>query len=151
MRVLLALASALLLAPAADALDIGARALQARPSAEYSPETAWDLGVYGCGVTIAVFDEGVDDRHPLLDGKVVAGLDTTASGPLQEMLFPNNPQPLQGSHGTPVAGLATSHGGQFFTRAEDAPAWADDALVGVAPCAWMVDVMFSDLGAPTDN
>ena len=151
MRVLLAALAAFLLAvPAAAALDVGARSLQARPSAEYSPQTAWDLGVYGCGVTIAVFDEGVDDRHPLLDGKVVAGVDVTATAPLQAILFPNNPQPLVGSHGTPVAGLATSHGGQFFTRAEDAPQWADDALVGVAPCAWMVDVMFNDVaGAST--
>ncbi|HJQ93463.1 MAG TPA: S8 family serine peptidase, partial [Candidatus Thermoplasmatota archaeon] len=152
MRVLPAfLAVFLLVAPAAQALDVGARSLQARPSAEYSPLTAWDLGVYGCGVTIAVFDEGVDDRHPLLDGKVVAGLDTTGTGPLQEVLFPNNPQPLVGSHGTPVAGLATSHGGQFFSDPGAVPQWAEDDLVGVAPCAWMVDVMFNDLGAPTDD
>ena len=149
MRVQLALLAVLLLAAPVDALNIGTRALQARQSAEYSPETAWDLGVYGCGVTIAVFDEGVDDKHPLLDGKVVAGVDVTATAPLQEVLFPNNPQPLRGSHGTPVAGLATSHGGQFFTRAEDAPQWADDALVGVAPCAWMVDVMFNDVSGAT--
>lgn len=135
----------LLLAPAVDALDIGARAILARPSAEYSPNTAWDIGAYGCGVTIAVFDEGVDDKHPLLDGKVVAGVDTTSTAPLQAVLFPNNPQPLQGSHGTPVAGLATSHGGQFFTTPDQAPEYAEDALVGVAPCAWMVDVMFNDL------
>lgn len=146
MRVLLVVLAALLLAaPAADALNIGARAIQARPSPEYSPQTAWDLGIYGCGVTIAVFDEGVDDRHPLLDGKVVAGVDVTDTAPLQEILFPNNPQPLVGSHGTPVAGLATSHGGTFFTKAADAPEWAEDALVGVAPCAWMVDVMFNDV------
>lgn len=153
MRILLAFAAALVLvAPSTMALDIGARALQARPSTEYSPQTAWDLGVYGCGVTIAVFDEGVDDRHPLLDGKVVAGVDVTATAPLQEILFPNNPQPLQGSHGTPVAGLATSHGGQFFTRPDQAPQYADDALVGVAPCAWMVDVMFNDVsGATTEE
>jgi subtilisin family serine protease len=153
MRMVLAVLGAVLLAlPAATALDIGARALQARPSAEYSPDTAWDLGVYGCGVTIAVFDEGVDDGHPLLDGKVVAGVDVTATAPLQAILFPNNPQPLVGSHGTPVAGLAASHGGQFFTTPEQAPDYADDALVGVAPCAWLVDVMFNDVdGAGLDE
>lgn len=145
-RTLAALAVlALTLLPAAQALDIGARALRARPSAEYSPETAWDAGFYGCGVTIAVFDEGVDDAHPLLDGKVVAGVDVTTTAPLQTILFPGNPQPLQGSHGTPVAGLAGSHGGTFFTSPGQAPEYAPDALVGVAPCAWLVDVMFNDV------
>lgn len=153
MRRLIAVALVLVfaLAPAADALSIGARAILARPSTEYSPHTAWDHGYYGCGVTIAVFDEGVDDAHPLLDGKVVAGVDFTTTEPVQAMLFPGNPQPIVGSHGTPVAGLATSHGGQFFTKPEDAPQYADDDLVGVAPCAWMVDVMFNDMGLPTDD
>ena len=142
---LLALLLLVALLPAGDALNIGARSILARPSEEYSPNTAWEQGAYGCGVTIAVFDEGVDDKHPLLDGKVVAGVDVTATAPLQAVLFPNNPQPLVGSHGTPVAGLATSHGGQFFTKPDQAPQYADDELVGVAPCAWMVDVMFNDV------
>lgn len=145
MRLLAGLVALSLFLPTALALDIGARSILARPSPEYSPNTAWDQGYYGCGITIAVFDEGVDDRHPLLDGKVVAGVDVTATAPLQAILFPNNPQPLQGSHGTPVAGLATSHGGQFFTTPDQAPTYADDDLVGVAPCAWMVDVMFNDV------
>jgi subtilisin family serine protease len=145
MRALMvALLALLVAAPAAEALDIGARSLQARPSDEYSPETAWDAGFYGCGVTIAVFDEGIDDRHPLLDGKVAAGVALTNNAAAQEAINPGNPQPLGGTHGTPVAGLAGSHGGQFFSSPEAAPSWADDALVGVAPCAWLVDVMFND-------
>src|SRR5688500_3695639 len=124
MRVpLLLVALALLASPAAQALDIGARSILARPSAEYSPNTAWDQGYYGCGVTIAVFDEGVDDRHPLLDGKVIFGKDFTSTEPVQEVINPGNPQPVQGSHGTPVAGLATSHGGQAFFSADQAPTY----------------------------
>ena len=145
LRVLLALIVVfLLLAPSVSALNIGSRSIKARPSKEYSPETAWDLGSYGCGVTIAIFDEGVDDRHPYLNGKVISGFDSTAEAPVQQVLFGNNPQPIQGSHGTPVAGLATSHGGKPFFKKENLPTWPDDALVGVAPCAWMVDVMFND-------
>ncbi|HLE47889.1 MAG TPA: S8 family serine peptidase [Candidatus Thermoplasmatota archaeon] len=145
LRVVLALAVlVLLVAPSVAALNVGAKSIKARPSKEYSPETAWDLGAYGCGVTIAVFDEGVDDRHPHLNGKVISGFDSTAEAPVQQILFGNNPQPLQGSHGTPVAGLALSHAGKPFFKKENVPTWPDDALVGVAPCAWMVDVMFSD-------
>lgn len=138
------------LATPASALDIGARSVKARPSAEYSPNTAWELGAEGCGVTIAVFDNGVDDAHPYLDGKVIAGRDTTATEPLQEQLF-DNPQPLMGSHGTPVAGLAASHAGTWSPEGGQAFAYGEDELVGVAPCAWLVDVMFNDLTTDTQS
>lgn len=146
-----ALVAGLFVVPAASALDVGARSIKARPSAEYSPQTAWELGAYGCGVTIAVFDEGVDDRHPYLDGKVVAGYDSTMTQPFWTAANGGNPQPIVGSHGTPVAGLALSHAGQPFSTVQDAPAYADDALAGVAPCAWLVDVQFSDLAADTES
>lgn len=139
------LCAALVLSPTVSALNIGARSVKARPSQIYSPHTAWDLGVYGCGVTVAVFDNGVDDGHPYLDGKVVAGIDTTATGQMWTLANGGNPQPLLGSHGTPVAGIAVSHAGQPFFDASDKPDYGEDDLVGVAPCAWMVDVMFSDV------
>lgn len=140
----------LLLAPGAAALEIATKGIKAQPSAEYSPNTAWELGYYGCGVTVAVFDNGVDDKHPYLDGKVVAGLDTTATGAMWTMANGGNPQPLAGTHGTPVAGIAVSHAGQPFFAPEDAPDYPEDARVGVAPCAWMVDVQFSDVASDDD-
>lgn len=141
----------LLMAPAVDALDIGARSMKVRASEEYSPETVWDLGIYGCGVTIAVFDEGVDDGHPHLDGKVAAGVDTTATGDFWTQANGGNPQPVVGSHGTPVAALALSHAGSPFFRTEDFPGYAEDDLVGIAPCAWLVDVQFNDIQGASEQ
>lgn len=149
--VLVMVIAALLVLPAASALDIGTRSIKARPSAEYSPDTAWELGAYGCGVTIAVFDEGVDDRHPYLDGKVVAGYDSTMTQPFWTAANGGNPQPLVGTHGTPVAGLALSHAGQPFFTSDDVPDYPQDARAGVAPCAWLVDVQFSDLGPDAES
>jgi serine protease AprX len=152
MKILWIVLAILLLAPAVDALNIANQGVRARSSAEFSPETAWDQGIYGCGVTIAIFDEGVDDAHPHLDGKVAAGVDVTASGIFWDTVNDGNPQPIMGTHGTPVAGLAVSHAGKPFFRAEDFPGYADDDLVGMAPCAWMVDVQFNDLlGASTSE
>jgi subtilisin family serine protease len=147
----LALAALLLLAaaPAASALDVATRSVRARPSG--GEPSAWGLGYYGCDVTVAVFDEGIDDSHPYLDGKVVAGYDTTLTGSMWTLANGGNPQPLRGVHGTPVAGIVGSHAGQMFTKAEDAPQWADGDLVGAAPCAWLVDVMFYDLEGATDS
>ncbi|MGB1697968.1 MAG: S8 family peptidase [Thermoplasmatota archaeon] len=142
----------LVVAPAADALNIATKGIRARSSEEFSPETAWDLGIYGCDVTIAIFDEGVDDAHPHLDGKVAAGVDVTATGIVWNNVNDGNPQPILGTHGTPVAGLAVSHAGKPFFHAEDFPGYDEDDLVGMAPCAWMVDVQFNDiLGASTSE
>ena len=131
--------------PVADALSVAARSAKVRPSEEYSPDTAWEAGYYGCGVTVAIFDEGVDDDHPWLAGKVAAGVDVTATGVIWDTAGDGNPQPLQGTHGTPVAGIVMGHAGQPMFRPGEVPQWADDDHVGVAPCAWMVDVQFNDV------
>ena len=54
--------------------DIQTLAVKARNSTEY-PESAWQLGVSGHGVNIALTDTGVDSEHPGLEGKHVAGYD----------------------------------------------------------------------------
>lgn len=131
--------------PVADALSVATRTAKARPSDEYSPDTAWEEGYYGCGVTVAIFDEGVDDDHPWLAGKVAAGVDVTATGVFWQEANEGNPQPLQGSHGTPVAGIVMGHAGSPMFDKDNVPAWKDDDHVGVAPCAWMVDVQFRDI------
>lgn len=145
----LAACAILALVPVADALTVAARGVKARPSDEYSPSTAWEEGFQGCGVTVAIFDEGVDDAHPYLAGKVVAGYDATVTKEFWTLANGGNPQPISGSHGTPVAGIVASHAGKPFSTPEDAPEYADDDLVGIAPCAWLVDVMFTDLPADT--
>ena len=54
--------------------DIQTPAVKARNSTEY-PIGAWDLGVTGSGMNIAMVDTGVDNEHPGLIGKFVAGYD----------------------------------------------------------------------------
>jgi subtilisin family serine protease len=134
----------LLLVPMVDALEVATRGAYLQGSDEYG-DGAWDMGYYGCGVTIAIFDEGIDDKHPWLDGKVVAGVDTTDTSVFWTAANGGNPQPIVGSHGTPVAGMAGSHYGMPFFAPEDAPDWPADARLGSAPCAWLVDVQFNDI------
>jgi len=141
----LLVAALLAMAPLAGALNVATKSIKARPSGLYSPDTAWEEGYYGCNTTIAVFDNGVDDEHPYFDSKVAAGQDTTATGPVWEEANDGNPQPILGDHGTPVAGIVHSNAGQSFTQPSEQPNYEDDALVGVAPCAHMVDVMFNDV------
>lgn len=131
--------------PVADALSVATRSAKVRPSELYSPNTAWEAGYYGCGVTVAIFDEGVDDDHPWLVGKVAAGVDVTDTGVVWGQLNDGNPQPVQGSHGTPVAGIVMGHAGQPMFDHQNVPSWGEDDHVGVAPCAWMVDVQFNDI------
>lgn len=140
-----AVALALLAVPAADALSISTQSARVRPSELYSPNTAWEHGYYGCNVTVAIFDEGVDDDHPWLTGKVAAGVDVTATGIVWNTIGDGNPQPIVGTHGTPVAGIVMSHAGQPMFSKDNVPAWGADDHVGVAPCAWMVDVQFNDI------
>ena len=54
--------------------DIQTPAVKARNSTEY-PIGAWDMGVTGSGMNIAMVDTGVDNEHPGLSGKFVAGYD----------------------------------------------------------------------------
>jgi len=60
-------------------LDVSAYAIQARSSGVYAypAQAVWDLnpsvGYMGNGVTVAIIDSGVDDGHPALTGKRVAG------------------------------------------------------------------------------
>ncbi|MGB1777887.1 MAG: hypothetical protein ACPHIY_05270, partial [Candidatus Thalassarchaeaceae archaeon] len=54
--------------------DIQTPATKASSSDVY-PNGAWDLGVTGHGVNIALTDTGVDSEHPGLSGKHIAGYD----------------------------------------------------------------------------
>jgi subtilisin family serine protease len=54
--------------------DIQTPAVKARNSTFY-PVGAWDLGYSGAGVNIAMVDTGVDNEHPGLNEKFIAGYD----------------------------------------------------------------------------
>ncbi|UCH88044.1 MAG: S8 family serine peptidase [Thermoplasmata archaeon] len=92
------------------ALDIAISSVKVRESVEYSPETVWDLGYTGNGINIAVIDGGVDDEHPDLEGKFIAGADFTQP---ETILAPRdgtyNPDDELG-HGTACAGAIMSTG-----------------------------------------
>jgi len=53
--------------------DVQTPSVKAKNSTYYPG--AWDLGVSGQGVNIALTDTGVDEEHPGLNGKFVAGYD----------------------------------------------------------------------------
>ena len=106
-------------------LNVSVRAIKARESVVYSPETAWELGYTGKDVVVAVLDTGVDDEHEFLRGKFVAGFD--CSGPTASSDRETNPDDVDG-HGTHVASIIMSSGGSL------------GIYKGVAPDAKLVDV-----------
>tara|TARA_B100000959_G_scaffold286446_1_gene365106 strand:+ start:363 stop:2276 length:1914 start_codon:yes stop_codon:yes gene_type:complete len=132
--------------------DIQTPAVKARNSTEY-PVGAWDLGVSGKGVNIALTDTGVDNEHPGLAGKFVAGYDAVcfvhtdpqcilAGGREDDGSF----DPDDGNqHGTACMGMASATG----IEADG----SQSNFYGSAPNASLVDVRIgTDLGAgPFEN
>lgn len=111
-------------------LDVSCYAIQARSSGmyPYPSQAVWDLnptiGYTGSGVNIAIIDSGVDDSHPALAGKFVAGYDgfTGLGGP-----GVNPDDDMVGwYHGTAVAGMIMGND----------PA---QQYMGVAPNAGLID------------
>lgn len=122
--------------------DVATPALKARESAEYSPYTAWELtNVTGYGINIAVVDTGIDDGHPSLVGKRVAGYDAVTPESRED--GQTNPDDRNG-HGTSCSGMATG------TSAGDDPGLR---YMGSAPGASLLDVQIgTDIGAgPFEN
>lgn len=121
--------------------DVATRNLKARGSAEYSPYSAWEYtDVSGSGINIAVVDTGIDDGHPSLEGKRVAGYDAVT--PESNTDGTTNPDDRNG-HGTSCSGMATG------TSAGD----PELRYMGSAPNASLIDVQIgTDIGAgPFEN
>lgn len=116
--------------------DVQTPAIKASNSSVYSVG-AWDLGFTGKGVNIAVVDTGIDNEHPGLDGKYIAGYDAVCSddalcvASLQEDDGSFDPDD-QNQHGTACAGMAASNG--------ILPNGESSNFTGSAPDADLVDV-----------
>ena len=131
--------------------DIQTPAVKAKTSSLYPG--AWDLGVSGDGVVIAMVDTGVDNEHPGLNEKFVAGYDAVcfvhsdpaciaSGGRVEDGSF----DPDDGNqHGTACMGMAAATGLDANGEQTD--------FYGAAPDAALVDVRIgTDAGAgPFEN
>ena len=132
--------------------DIQTPAVKARNSSFY-PVGAWDLGFTGKDVNIAMVDTGVDNEHPGLNEKFIAGYDavcylhsdpTCTAGGVRETDGTYDPDDGH-QHGTACMGMAAATG-------MDASGAQTD-FYGSAPDADLVDVRIgTDAGAgPFEN
>jgi len=113
-------------------LDISVPAMKVRESSTYA-NVAWDFGVTGDGINIAIIDTGVDDVHDSLEGKFITGADF--SGGIVSL---KNPDDKEG-HGTHCAGIAMGTGG------------SGGKYIGVAPDAGLIDVKVFNDWTPTTS
>tara|TARA_B100000029_G_scaffold515813_1_gene624819 strand:- start:5966 stop:7909 length:1944 start_codon:yes stop_codon:yes gene_type:complete len=132
--------------------DVQTPAVKAKNSTEYSVG-AWDLGVSGFGVNIALTDTGVDNEHPGLSGKFVAGYDAVCYVHTDPLCIAAGGRQDDGSfdpddgnqHGTACMGMASATG----IEADG----SQSEFYGSAPNASLVDVRIgTDVGAgPFEN
>ncbi len=133
--------------------DIQTPAVKAKNSSEYTLG-AWDLGVSGNGMNIALVDTGVDNEHPGLSDKFVAGYDAVCyvhsdptcllSNPLREDDGTFDPDDAN-QHGTACMGMASATG----IEADG----SQSEFYGAAPDATLIDIRIgTDVGAgPFEN
>lgn len=116
--------------------DVSTRAVRARKSVTFSPNTAEDHGFIGTGVNVAILDTGVDDNHEAFTGKFVAGFNTfDATDPGDGSRHPGDDH----GHGTHVAGtvLARETTGRTCRTPDDTTA---SDCGGMAPGAGVVAI-----------
>ena len=133
--------------------DIQTPAVKASNSSDY-PVGAWDLGVSGNGMNIALVDTGVDNEHPGLSDKFVAGYDAVCYVHTDPTCLLSNPlreddgsfDPDDGNqHGTACMGMASATGIEADGTQSN--------FYGSAPNATLVDIRIgTDVGAgPFEN
>ncbi len=132
--------------------DVQTPAVKARNSTFY-PIGAWDLGVSGAGINIAMVDTGVDNEHPGLSEKFVAGYDAVCYLTTDPTCYGDILRRTDGTydpddgnqHGTACMGMAASTG--IDSNGEQTE------FYGAAPDAALVDVRIgTDAGAgPFEN
>ena len=134
--------------------DVQTQAVKARSNSVY-PNGAWDLGVSGEGIVVAMVDTGVDNEHPGLNQKFVAGYDAVCylhtdptcaisgfgSRETDGTFDPDDAH----QHGTACMGMAAATGLDS--------SGAQTEFYGSAPNSSLVDVRIgTDLGAgPFEN
>jgi subtilisin family serine protease len=143
--------------------DVSTRAIQARASVTYSPNTAQNQNITGTGVNIAILDTGVDNNHQAFTGKFVAGFnaanfqdtnsnnvdDSCEAAPLGNGVCTDpddepgtgtlDPADNQG-HGSHVAGIALGAAVANTTCSAPNDGSTPNTCAGVAPAAGLVDV-----------
>ena len=132
--------------------DVQTPSVKASNSSFY-PIGAWDLGVSGVGVNIAMVDTGVDNEHPGLSEKFVAGYDAVCYLTTDPTCYGDILRRTDGTydpddgnqHGTACMGMASSTG--IDSNGEQTE------FYGAAPDASLVDVRIgTDAGAgPFEN
>ena len=134
--------------------DVQTPAVKAMASPVY-PKGAWDLGVSGAGINVAMVDTGVDNEHPGLNEKFVAGYDAVCYTPSDPICIAAGGgfretdgtfDPDDGNqHGTACMGMAAATGMNAAGEQTD--------FYGSAPDAALVDVRIgTDAGAgPFEN
>ena len=134
--------------------DVQTPAVKASNSSVY-PKGAWDLGVSGAGINVAMVDTGVDNEHPGLNQKFVAGYDAVCYTPSDPICIAAGGgfretdgtfDPDDGNqHGTACMGMAAATGINA--------AGEQTEFYGSAPDAALVDVRIgTDAGAgPFEN
>ncbi len=132
--------------------DVQTPAVKASNSSFY-PVGAWDLGVSGAGVNIAMVDTGVDNEHPGLSEKFIAGYDAVCYLTSDPTCYLDISRRTDGTydpddgnqHGTACMGMAAATGIDS--------SGAQTEFYGAAPNAALVDVRIgTDAGAgPFEN
>ena len=132
--------------------DVQTPAVKASNSSFY-PVGAWDLGVSGAGVNIAMVDTGVDNEHPGLSEKFIAGYDAVCYLTSDPTCYLGISRSTDGTydpddgnqHGTACMGMAAATGIDS--------SGAQTEFYGAAPNAALVDVRIgTDAGAgPFEN